>query len=1470
MRRRKLNIKLLAWLLLALAIVTGSVYFLHGYQIDRNAGNLLHLAQEAEEKGELREAAKLYRQYVNFRPEDYAGYIKMADALIELTESPDANRDDLLVAYSSVENAVRTIDPQRDEEAAESHRQARKLGAEFSMSIRRFGDAKDHLEYLLKDNPDDPELNLQYAKALIGLKLYTPAASSGRSDQPSALEVLQDMVGFNPTTEQFNVDNAVAPKQIEAYVLLAQLERQIRNDREMADAVLDQMVKANPGNFKANLERGRALWRHDPAKAKEYIAKAREQAPEGEDAEVLLRSAEFAREEDVEKATAILEKAIEAYPDDDRFYRVLANIARADERLSDARAIIDRGLQAVPDHRELLTQKAELEILAGDLDAARATMEKMEAVHVQSYRLDYLQARIWQQEGNWVEAARTLEEIRPTAAALGSRPTMQVDLLLGESYEQLGQLDRAVDAYERAMMANPASKLAKAGFDRAQARLQGSQTAQTQTDVLSDEKLKQLPFEEHLAEVLKQRRDAEPHAKKMLRAELYAQRDQYERAEREMREARQTFADRPSVWMASIQLALRNPQASVQDALKMFDEARKQFADNPRFRLTRENVWGMAIDVAARNPDTSREEIAQLVEDARKDLGDSYVVRAAEITLASRRDVEDREERRRSLKSLEEGLDEFDDRQQAALWEALGRVYKRAGFPDDSKRCMGQVARLLPNNLRAKTSLFQLALEAGDDETMAEIIKDVQRMNEDTVWRYLQAARLVYQVQTGQKDDPSLLDDAQTLLDEAKKSRPDWHDLYRVQGQAEMLRGNYEAAADSFSRCLELGPPEPMVVRSLHAILSRLGRRGEAQRLLARLGQEQRANISPQQQAENLMVLGNTQQALQLAEQVVAQDAENPSRHLWHAQLLARAEKNEEAEQALRKAVELEPRRSLTWLNLIRHLISTGNKEEAEAELRRASLSVVEDEVPQLRAQGFEMLGDLAQAERHYHNLLQWRPDDPATLRSLASFYINHFGNRRIGLAMRYLNRILSGKEDLPGNADRHVAWARRVVAQIMASGNHQQVNNALDLLDKNAVDGELPLADKRTAAMFLSRRPEPDFQRQAIQMFESLQAEKKLGTDQQFRLAMLYWSIGDWPKCRTLMNDLMARADENLGIPAQFCRMYLDRNELRSAETIVRRMEQLAPDNPNTLRTKAQLLAKQGKMKEAANALTELLPTPLTPKDAQVVQQVGMLCTQLQMYEQAEKVFRKLAELSPEGGTLLLAQYLARHGDINEGFQMLEANLTDQLLPRVLQAAVNAVRYRPREEGKPFDATIEAWFQRARRQNPRSVSMAFQLALFREAQERYDDMEQIYYDLLKRDNLRPPQRMAVLNNLAFELALRGKQLDQALQMIDKAIALAGPRPELLDTRAMVKSGLGDHAGAIADIEQTLSAGPSPMQLFNLSCIQLAKGDLEEARASLVRSQELGLSERAMNSLQRKKYKDMMLQLNIQQARRAA
>ena len=49
------------------------------------------------------------------------------------------------------------------------------------------------------------------------------------------------------------------------------------------------------------------------------------------------------------------------------------------------------------------------------------------------------------------------------------------------------------------------------------------------------------------------------------------------------------------------------------------------------------------------------------------------------------------------------------------------------------------------------------------------------------------------------------------------------------------------------------------------------------------------------------------------------------------------------------------------------------------------------------------------------------------------------------------------------------------------------------DLLEENSVDGELPEVDKLVAALFLSLRSEPDLQRQSIELFESVQKERKL-----------------------------------------------------------------------------------------------------------------------------------------------------------------------------------------------------------------------------------------------------------------------------------------------------------------------------------------------------------------------------------------
>ena len=149
MRKRALNVKLLVGLLVGVAVAVVAIFFFHRVQVDRNADELLKMAQEARAGGDYSGAIRLLRNYVALRPDDYPSYITLGETAVELAESPEASRRDIYFAYQMLGTAVRKIPVESDGRRSPEHVKARRLAAEFMVKIGQFGDAMNHLEFLL-------------------------------------------------------------------------------------------------------------------------------------------------------------------------------------------------------------------------------------------------------------------------------------------------------------------------------------------------------------------------------------------------------------------------------------------------------------------------------------------------------------------------------------------------------------------------------------------------------------------------------------------------------------------------------------------------------------------------------------------------------------------------------------------------------------------------------------------------------------------------------------------------------------------------------------------------------------------------------------------------------------------------------------------------------------------------------------------------------------------------------------------------------------------------------------------------------------------------------------------------------------------------------------------------------------------------------------------------------------------------
>src|SRR6186713_1261625 len=79
--KTRVNIRFVVILLGSLAVLGTATHFIHGYQVKRSAGALFTRATEAQERGELTEAANLYERYLGLVPGDIEALTKFGDLL---------------------------------------------------------------------------------------------------------------------------------------------------------------------------------------------------------------------------------------------------------------------------------------------------------------------------------------------------------------------------------------------------------------------------------------------------------------------------------------------------------------------------------------------------------------------------------------------------------------------------------------------------------------------------------------------------------------------------------------------------------------------------------------------------------------------------------------------------------------------------------------------------------------------------------------------------------------------------------------------------------------------------------------------------------------------------------------------------------------------------------------------------------------------------------------------------------------------------------------------------------------------------------------------------------------------------------------------------------------------------------------------------------------------------------------------
>ncbi|MEX0738752.1 MAG: tetratricopeptide repeat protein [Pseudohongiella sp.] len=265
-----------------------------------------------------------------------------------------------------------------------------------------------------------------------------------------------------------------------------------------------------------------------------------------------------------------------------------------------------------------------------------------------------------------------------------------------------------------------------------------------------------------------------------------------------------------------------------------------------------------------------------------------------------------------------------------------------------------------------------------------------------------------------------------------------------------------------------------------------------------------------------------------------------------------------------------------------------------------------------------------------------------------------------------------------------------------------------------------------------------------------------------------------------------------------------------------------------------AQILVQNEKLREAAIHFTELLR--LAPGDLETLYSLALINLELEEYELAEDQLQTLLsaghrnneahfylavilearedlaralshyqQIGPRSNAFLSAQRqimrlfvaLERFDDATSWRVQRSAATPDlgPILPALeAEALINA----------GFDDRADAVLDEALASYPDNIDLLFARTLLSEQQ---NDMPQVEKDLLRIIDLDPDNARA-LNHLGYALTVRTDRYDEALDLIQRAIAITPDDPAIIDSLGWVQYKLGRLDEALANLKTAYAAFP--------------------------------------------------------------
>jgi tetratricopeptide (TPR) repeat protein len=265
-----------------------------------------------------------------------------------------------------------------------------------------------------------------------------------------------------------------------------------------------------------------------------------------------------------------------------------------------------------------------------------------------------------------------------------------------------------------------------------------------------------------------------------------------------------------------------------------------------------------------------------------------------------------------------------------------------------------------------------------------------------------------------------------------------------------------------------------------------------------------------------------------------------------------------------------------------------------------------------------------------------------------------------------------------------------------------------------------------------------------------------------------------------------------------------------------------------------------------------------------EAVRQAAGIVEELDAPEQAIELFRTYATNSSRPEALLdLARCLGRQGRVSEAITLCEENWDRLAFSEVTTTAVALLRHGNLRGPEAIKVAERVQQKLSATPEPEQrVELLLLMADLQDLQANYDEAQLLFEEVL----VHRKNHVLARNNLAFLLANR-KGAERALKLIDEAIAIAGPVPELLDTKGFVLILAGQPEAAISVLADASNSQDSSLIRLHSAEAHRLCGNPMRSKDELEKAMSLGLKPGTLHPFDRAVYDRLEAELHVAENR---